>query len=451
MSTQARALAAAAIERITESEGFSQRVLAGALSDDALPVRDRAWVTRAVYGTLTHLERIDTVLDRLVDRGARSLPTGLQAHLRIAVWEIALSETRSDPAPLVSAAVEAIKRDGHPRSAGLANAVLRRMLREREIVLRPPKRYDATSRMGWELGLPGWMAEALVARLGGLEPAEEAARGFVEPAPVGFRVRNGDRDAVIAELAEAGLEVEPHPFAPDGGLCSRGNLAATAAHTDRRIVIQDPGAQLAIAALPPAESPRILDVASGIGGKTLALRDRYPNADVLAIDAHAGKLAHLSARPELAGVRTAKWSVGQEPPPASLSAEAAFDIVVVDAPCTALGTIGRHPEVRWNREPEDIDAMCATQRAMLEAVTPFVARGGTLLYVVCTWTPEESSSVVDAFLASHPDFVRSVPGAQSADPRVAWDGLVDERGVVSLWPHTTRTDGFTFARFQRER
>lgn len=449
MSADARVLAADVLGRVLSDGAYSQKALAAAFERSALDERDRAWVTRAVYAVLADLRAVDLALERLLSRGIEGTDVRLLNHLRVSVWELGRTP-HTEPAPLVSAAVDAARRIGVRGAPGLTNAVLRSLLRDLDKVFNPPKRADAAALFGLRHGLPDWIASRLIERLGEAD-AEAAMGSFNASTPVGFRCRSVPLDLALDTLRAQGLDVEAHRYAPDAGVCRRGNLAATELHRSGAIVIQDPGAQLACAALPVAlGSGPVLDATAGNGGKTSSLADRLGPARVLACDVNRSKLERLRHTPGLAEVGTAQWAIGSAPAPALVADAAPFAAVVLDAPCSALGTLGRHPEVRWNRGPEVVAELAAVQSTMLDALAPLVAPGGVLLYVVCTFTDEEARRVVEAARRRHPALRLDPPSASDADPRVDWASLVDDFGAVSLWPHTTETDGFTIVRLRRE-
>ncbi|MFT6398700.1 MAG: 16S rRNA (cytosine967-C5)-methyltransferase [Bradymonadia bacterium] len=437
----ARRIAASVLGRVTDDGAFSQRVLDLALRKSELDVRDKGWVTATVNGVLSDLRAVDLALDRSLDRGISSLSDAPLAHLRIAAWEI--GRLGREPGPVVSAAVTAVREDAPQRFVGLVNGVLRGLAIDRAIVFNPPTKATDVARFGIEYGLPDWLAERL---LESSPDPIETMKAWNAAIPTTLRVRRGDRDALIAELTDAGIECAAHDLLPDAIVCVRGHAAGTDAHAKGRVAIHDAGAQLAIAALPP-QANSLVDVCAGIGGKTLALADRYPNAEVAACDQTAKKLEVLSRALDTRAMKTAAWELGTGAP--SPFGDDRFDIVVVDAPCSALGTIGRHPEVRWNRETEVVSEMAELQTRILSDAAQLVVDGGTLLFIVCTWTAEETGAQVEAFLAAHPNFVLTPPSAENADPNVDWSAVIDDDGTATLWPQSIAADGFFFARFTR--
>ncbi len=449
MSARARVIAATVLERVLEHGAFSQHALAAELGRGELAPRDRGWVTSTVYGVLSDLRAVDLAITRLREGGPDTLEPTVRTHVRMGVWELARSGREAAEAALVSAAVDGIKADGFPRRAGLVNGILRSMLRDKENLFNHPTKATEATSFGLDHGLPDWIAERLLAQWG--DDAAKAMAAFNRPTRVALRVRGGDEDLghIAAELTEEKFETSRHRLAPHALVCAAGNPAATEMFALQRIAIQDAGAQLALAALPRDIRGSILDACAGIGGKTLELSDDHPKATIVATDVNSRKLQTLKEHPGNEAVTTQPWDVSQEAAPDAVTAAGPFAAVVLDAPCSALGTLGRHPEVRWNRDPDVVTDLAALQREMLDRVAPLVQPGGWLLYIVCTWSAEETSGVVDAFMEAHPEFERSAPTAETAHPDVPWDTLVDGSGSFSLWPHLHDTDAFFVARFRR--
>ena len=435
-----RRVAAAALARITDDDGFTQHVLDATLNASGLEGRDRGWVTATVKGVLSDLRAIDLALNRALDRGVDALFGAPLAHLRIATWEI--GRRQLEPAPVVNAAVNAAAADGPRRFRGLVNAVLRRVAADREILFNPPKKATDAARFGIEHGLPDWIAERLLTCDVDRSEVMAAWNGSTATA---FRVRDGALEPVLEELRAEGLDVRRHPVLAACGVCDRGHVAGSRSHANGRISIADAGAQLAVAAL-PTDASRVLDLCAGIGGKTLALADRFAKAELAAADRSGKKLNVLRRSLGSREVDAKIWDVGVGERPFDA---APFDVVLVDAPCSALGTLGRHPEVRWNREPEVVEAMATIQRQILDEAAPLVAVGGTLLFVVCTWTSEETVAQVERFLGQHTNFELTAPTSENATPDLDWGAVIDGSGTATLWPHTSESDGFFFARFTR--
>jgi 16S rRNA (cytosine967-C5)-methyltransferase len=189
---------------------------------------------------------------------------------------------------------------------------------------------------------------------------------------------------------------------------------------------------------------RVLDACAAPGGKTTAIAERLAgSACVLALDPRRAGLARLGAECRRLGLDRVVAAVADARfPPARI----AFDAVLVDAPCSGLGTLRRHPEVRWRRRPEDVPRLAALQRAILDQCAPLVRAGGALVYAVCTLTREENEDVVRDFLAGHPTF-----GVEPAGEVLAGEArqLVSPDGCVRTLPHRHGLDGFFAVRLAR--
>ena len=452
-SVSARSVAARVLSRVCDEGAFSQHALRSALDTSGLARRERAWITATVYGVLSDLRAIDLALDRTTRNGVASLPQRVRSHLRLGVWALARDPRRDESAvgPVVSAVVAAVRADAGERWSGLVNGVLRTVLRDAAVLFAPPTRADATARFGIARGLPDWIAARVVEALGSDDAAALMA-ALNAPTPVALRVRRGSVDEAVAALAADGIVAAPHPLAPGAVIVSTGHAHASTLVQSGAAAIQDAGAQLAVLACPSLPNgARILDACAGVGGKTLAMLDRFREATVVACDSHAAKLEVVArvAGESAPRLSCAQWALGSEPAPESI-ASSAFDIVLVDAPCSALGTIGRHPEARWNRSADVVESLAALQSQILDAAASLVAPGGSLVYVVCTFTREETKDVVARFLATHPGFRTWPPTDGCAAAGVNWAALVDGDGAITLWPHRSASDGFYIARLRRE-
>lgn len=427
-----RDVAAEVVFRVCEEGAYVQHALSNALERSDLDARDRGFATELVYGTLTWLRPIDLALERVLTHGIERTDTTLVALLRVATYQLGW---RADTVPafaVVHETVELVRRLRGRRKGGFVNAVLRSMLRDIEHVFQPPKKLDAVGLLGHTSSLPPWMAEQLVARLG-LEEAAEAMTAWNAPTPVVVRWR-GD-SAPEGEDAE---RLTAHALVP-GAYVVDGPVHTLPALEGGRAVVQDAGAQLAAAAFPDELAGRVWDVCAGVGGKTRHLADRFGADRVVASDNLSPKLGRLRA--DVPGVETHVWDAGEGAPPPTVERVGA---VLIDAPCSGLGSIGRHPDTRWNRGPEIVDELAALQRRILDHIAPLVPPGGWLVYMVCTWTPAEGVEQVRAFVERHPEF-RVVPPEGAP-----WGDLVDGDGCVSVWPHRHRTDGFYLARLRRQ-
>jgi 16S rRNA (cytosine967-C5)-methyltransferase len=431
VATPARGLAVSVLARVAREEGTLAEILAGD-EVERLDPRERAFLHELVLGTLRRRGWLDHVLGGLVSRPLARASPGVREALRLGAYQLLYLRVPAHAA--VSESV-ALARRAEPRggAAAFVNAVLRRLQREGP----PPEPDVGSDPLGWITtagSLPGWLAERWVARHGP-EEAVARARALLEPPPAGFRFNPRIEDA-SARAAAAGLEARSTKV-PDAWEAAAGPLTGLA--TEGLLFPQDVGSQLVahLAVFPG----KVLDACAAPGGKALLVADRLASSGrVIAAEASARRrrtLAELCSR----------WGAGNV---AVVGADAlrppfrgAFDVVLIDAPCTGLGTLARRPDIRWRLRPRDVHRHARRQGDMLEALAPLVRIGGRLVYATCSVEDEENEHVVQPFLESHPVF--------EPEPPPAWARPFAAGRFVKMSPARHRGDAFFAARLRRRR
>ncbi|MCB1887522.1 MAG: RsmB/NOP family class I SAM-dependent RNA methyltransferase [Rhodocyclaceae bacterium] len=310
------------------------------------------------------------------------------------------------------------------------------------------RRIDNES-LGERCDLPDWLVERLLPELG-----EEAlltlARSLNQPAPLDLRVNTlkGDRDAVLAALAADGIAARPGPWSPLAvRLDGKPSLARHPLFLDGQVEVQDEGSQLLGLMLAPKRGEMVVDFCAGAGGKTLQLGAMMKNTGRLyAFDVSDKRLSRLkprAARAGLSNVHPVVISGENDARVKRLAGKA--DRVLVDAPCSGLGTLRRNPDLKWRQSPESVAELCAKQAAILAAAARLVKPGGRLVYATCSLLGEENGAVVEAFLAAHPEFQALSAGEILSTQGVGLD--VGER--LALRPDQHDCDGFFAAALQR--
>jgi 16S rRNA (cytosine967-C5)-methyltransferase len=413
----------------------------GAYADRALHAeaagldqRDRALATTLAYGTVQRRATLDHVLDRLSTRPAAELDAPVLAALRLGLMQLLLLDGIAEHAA-VHESVELVKRSGRG-GAGLVNAVLRRATREGRGIL--AELDDDTSANAATLhSVPPWLAELWWDELGP-EQARALLRRINEPAETALRVNTlvASAESVAAELGD-GARPAPEPLELPEGLILSTPFDAFGSPLWARgaIMPQSRASMLAARALAPAPGERVLDLCAAPGAKTTHLAALMDDRGSLtAVEHHPGRADGL--RRTLARLQVTCVTV-EVADAAAQRAPAAYDRVLVDPPCSGLGTLQSRPDLRWRTSPERIADTAALQSRILDAAARATAPGGTVVYSVCTISRRESEGVVDPFLLEHPEF--------AADP------LVDGGGgpYRQLLPHIDRTDGFFVARLRR--
>jgi 16S rRNA (cytosine967-C5)-methyltransferase len=446
----ARGLARAVLQRVELEGAYASRALAAALDRaPGLAPQDRALATELVYGVLRRRGRLDRALQAFASSGLDRLDRRALIALRLGAYQILFLD-RVPAYAAVDDAVGACKQAAGPGVAGFANALLRRLAREGEPPL-PDATADPAGHLVAAAGLPEWLARLLLAELSPSEALAFAA-SVAAPAPVTLRVNpaRATRDELAAKLSaeRPAAVLAPSAVAPDA-LDARhlDAPAATQAWRDGLFAISDAGAQVVAELCGAAAGERILDACAGSGGKTahlLALAADRARVD--AVDIAADKLDAARATLERLGLAGATFAAADLTKPLA-DPTPRYHRILLDAPCSGLGVLRRHPEALARRKLSDLDVLAAQQLRMLSAVAPALLPGGLLVYAVCTFERRECEQVVAAFLDAHPDF--AIESATAAGGRVPWARLTDAAGAVRTWPHRDGADGFFAVRLRR--
>jgi 16S rRNA (cytosine967-C5)-methyltransferase len=305
--------------------------------------------------------------------------------------------------------------------------------------------------------LPDWLAQALQAQLGAQFDA--LAASLLQPAPLDLRVNilTAKREAVAKELAEAGIQTQATPYSP-WGLRAQNKPTLTKMDVFQRgaIEVQDEGSQLLALLLDAKRSEMVVDFCAGAGGKTLAIGAQMRNTGRLyAFDVSAHRLEALKprlARSGLSNVHPAALAHERDERVKRLAGK--INRVLVDAPCSGLGTLRRNPDLKWRQSPQAIAELTAKQAAILDSAARLVKAGGRLVYATCSVLPEENEAIAQAFSLAHPDFEPLPVAALLEQHKVdhaaqLCSGGDDGRLYLRLWPHQHQTDGFFAAAWQK--
>lgn len=433
----ARACAFAVVRRVFESGAYADRAFAAEARD--LGPRDRGLAMQIAYGTVQRRETLDHLASRLLQGPLSDLDAAVLAALRLGLFQ-ALFLDGVAPHAAVNESVELIKRTA-PGGAGLLNAVLRRAVREGEAMLAG---LDDSTPAGAAVlhSVPQWLAEKWWLELGAAsarallahvnEPAEHAIRSNpLVSAVEEVRARLPVRSRRPSGLPEA-LVLEG-PFDAHGSMLFR----------DGAIMPQSRGSMLVSRILAPRPGERVLDLCAAPGAKTTHLAALMEDRGiVLAVERHRGRARALEATCKR--MRASCVQV-QAVDATAISADGPFDRVLVDPPCSGLGTLQSRPDLRWRAAPAAIEELAKLQANVLNAAAEVTRRGGTIVYSVCTISSAEGEELVGGFLRSHPQFVAD--DLESQHP-----GLGHPLGgrSLQLLPHRDGTDGFFIARLRRE-
>lgn len=302
--------------------------------------------------------------------------------------------------------------------------------------------------------LPEWLAEPLQARLGEAEFWALAA-SMNEGAPLDLRanVLKAKREEVQQALKQAGIAAEPTPFSPIGlRVEGKPALARLEVFSSGAVEVQDEGSQLLALMLAPKRGEMVVDFCAGAGGKTLALGAAMRNTGRLyAFDVSGHRLDNLKprlARSGLSNVHPAQIAHERDERVKRLTGK--IDRVLVDAPCSGLGTLRRNPDLKWRQSPQAVQELQDKQRAILDSAARLLKPGGRLVYATCSLLEAENEVIAEAFGAAHPDFIKLDAAEVLHKAQVERAGELVENGYLRLWPHRHRTDGFFAAVWERK-
>jgi len=371
------------VDRPGSAEGpsGSGELLSAALSASGLEGRDRGLATELVYGVLRWRLVLDRALAPHLTRGLDGVEPAARMLLRIGAYQIvALDRIPREVA--VSATQDAAKKLGLGRLTGLLNAVLRK------VALAAPAR-AAGAALDAVASLPDWIVAHLAEAFDERAPLEAAAlreRATTTLRPTASR---GGIEPARAALMDAGLEV--HDAAHGYLAVSGGDPTHTAAWRDGLVVAQDPAGAVVTEGVGPGA--RVLDLCAGRGIKATALADR--GAEVVAVDVSGGKLEALRGLARRLGVSDRIVATHARDATGPLDDLGLFDEVLVDAPCSGLGTLRRHPEIAWRRTPADVASLVELQRRLVASALACVRPGGRLTYAVCSFVRVEGLAALD--------------------------------------------------------
>ena len=398
--------------------------------------RDRRWVRELVYSMLRRRARLDLLLDQRVRGGTARLDPDLIDLLRLGTAQ--LLHMGSVPAyAAIAQTVELAKRRHGIGASKLANAVLRRLDRERDQLV-IPRAADPIDALALEESHPRWLVARWSERFG-VDDTRALLEANNREAPIVARPYHVVREQLEAMLEAAGVHVEDAPLARDSIVLSSAvsSLTELGAFRQGLFHIQDPASTLVTEYACVPTGAVAADLCAAPGGKSVELSRSAGR--VAASDVSLPRLRRLVENARRLEIATLDAFVAD----ARFPAIRPVDLVLLDAPCTGTGTFRRHPDARWRLKISDVAVMASTQRTLLRSAASAVRPGGLLVYSTCSLEPEENDVQIDAFLAEHPDF-RLDPPPDGAVPNTVLDA-----GRLRVLPHRHGTDGAFAARLRR--
>ena len=441
----ARGIAVEILNKIEIKGAYAEPLLDAYLAEKtSFDNRNKGLITELVYGVLRNRNRLDWVIAGTYTGDVDSIEIPVRNILRIGIYQLLYTD-RIPPFAAVNEAVITAKKI-RLTAAGLVNAVLHKALTIKNDIKWPDMKIDPTRAISIIHSHPIWMVERW-AELYGIDETIAVCRenNKIPPLTVRINILRTSRDKIIPALKNEGISAAPTIFSPEGIIVSNNPKGLRETDSFRRglIRVQDEASQLASYLLDPQPGDQVLDLCAGTGGKTLHLAALMQNnGKITAVDVNHKKLKLLLSEAKRLGV-TIVQTMHDDSGKRNDALNQNFDKILVDAPCSGLGTLRRNPEIRWRLRLGEIEMFKQKQKKLLQNAAGYVKPGGSLAYCVCTTTPEENEGVAFEFLEDNKEFKLKPPPKFPAE-------LVTAEGFLRTFPHIHGTDGFFGALFVRK-
>ena len=438
----AREAALEALNRLERTGAYPKIILDSRLEDSGMPERDRRFSREAVRGTLVWRARLDWVISRLLEPPFETLPVAIRNILRLGVYQILFL----DHVPAYAAVSEAVRqarRHGHAGTAGLVNAILRRVAGLNPAELEPSCDGNPAEHIACLWSHPLWLVKRWIARYGSDETESLCrANNRVPPVVLRHNRTRGSLQKTLEMLHEAGVRVRSHPLQEGFLVVEEGGFPfGSPLFADGWVTVQDVSAGLAVCLLDPQPGESVIDLCAAPGGKSGFISERMGNKGrLVAMDRSAGRLGRLRENIKRLGLRNVEVGVSDA---LRSPHSGVFDRVLVDVPCSNIGVLSRKPDVRWRRTESDLSRLGETQFRLLEKGAAHVSPDGVLVYSTCSTEPEENDNVVTRFLETHPEF--------ETESSIAGLDPVGSDGALRTFPHLHDCDGSFAFRARRLR
>jgi 16S rRNA (cytosine967-C5)-methyltransferase len=424
---------------------FADVALDRSLAHHTLSDADRRLLTELVYGCVRRMRSLDALIDQLAQKSSRHQAPDVRTILHLGLYQLRYLE-HIPPSAAVNTTVELLKQNQLGGLSGFVNGLLRQYLRSSQESDPLALGSNSIERLGILHSYPDWIVQTWVESLG-IDATEQLCLALNQPPTIDLRINvlQSDRDTVQAALAEQGIETIPL-------LCPQalrivgnpGPIYKLPGYSQGWWMVQEASAQLVGHLVNPQPGMVVIDLCAAPGGKTTHLVELMQGqGTVWACDRTASRLKRLQQNLDRLQMNEAVclWQGDGR----ALAAEIPLaDAVLLDAPCSGLGTLHRHADARWRQTPETVQELCVLQAQLLKAAAQQVKPGGILVYATCTLHPLENEEVVQNFLTHHPQWRIEAP---DFDPMFA--ALRSEAGWIKLWPHEQAMDGFFMVRLRQ--
>jgi 16S rRNA (cytosine967-C5)-methyltransferase len=408
---------------------------------------DRRLITELVYGCTRRQKTLEAILQEFSQKPITKLPPDLLIILQIGIYQLCFLD-RIKPSAIVHTTVELAKQNGLSGLSGFTNGVMRSILRAKD------KKTDLFSQISDPASLysfPEWLIELWQQEFG-QEAIADICNWFNQTPHLDLRVNllRATREQVLAVFAEANIAAIPIPHLPEGIRITQatGDISQLPKFKEGWWSVQDASAQLVTYLLDPQPQEIIIDACAAPGGKTAHISDRMQNTGTIyALDRLANRLkkvAQNTARLGITNVQTIETDCREFTSQLAQLPKQTCDRILLDVPCSGLGTLHRHADARWRQTPQEPFKLAQTQTEILNESVHWLKEDGVIVYSTCTLHPAENEQVINQFLETHPNWQIAPP-----DPHNPAHHFVSDRGWIKVLPHQHDMDGFFMVKLQK--
>ncbi|GAA0445595.1 16S rRNA (cytosine(967)-C(5))-methyltransferase RsmB [Lentibacillus halophilus] len=445
-SFEMRAAIVDLLVRIEQDSGYSHLLIDHEIKSRQLSTKDGALLTEIVYGVVQMRMTLDYYLNPFLQTTKKIQPW-VRSLLRMSVYQMQWLDRVPDHA-VIHDAVEIAKHRGHKGIQSFINGVLRNI--QRKGVPDPSDIDDDIQRLSIETSHPEWLVKRWM-NIYGWQMTIDMCYANNQPKPMSVRVQplKISREQAMNELNEQGFVVRASNFSEQGMIIDEGNVFTTRLFDEGCLTIQDQSSMLVTEMLKAKPGMAVLDACSAPGGKATHTAEKMQNeGTIAAYDLHAKKAKQIKQKADQLNLTIITAGQGDARKLQSNHKPESFDRILVDAPCTGFGVIRGKPDIKYNKQEEDIGQLARIQIDILEQTAPLLKKGGLLIYSTCTVDRTENEHVVNTFLQRHSEykvdetFVEDLPSPVRESPGQSATGL-------QLFPQTFSTDGFFLTRILR--
>lgn len=418
-----------------------------------LPENERRLVTELVYGSVRRVRTLDAIIDQLARKKSHQQPLLLRSILHLGLYQLQFQE-RIPPSAAVNTTVQLAKDNGFSGLSGFVNGLLRHYIRLGEnkeggesssIPIRLPE--NPVERLGIVHSFPDWIVSLWIEQFG-LEETEQLCQWMNQTPTIDLRVNqlSSSRSEVEAVLQNQGILCQHLPNLPQSlrFLSKTGAIKNLPGFNEGWWTVQDSSAQLVSYLLNPQKGEVIIDACAAPGGKTTHIAELIGDeGKIWACDRTDSRLRKLQQNTQRLNLKSIQICVGDSRYLTQF--ENSADKVLLDVPCSGLGTLHRHADARWRQTPESVGELSTLQKELLLHTSTFVKDGGSLVYSTCTLHPAENEGVIKSFLESHPNWEIEAPATDSSSGEYG-----TKEGWIKVLPHKHNMDGFFMVRLRKK-